>query len=455
MSYLLKKDSQNITYISFMNESIYSKAIPSKYNSRIVPIARNCTSVYFASLDSQKNLHIIYKSKDNKIIHVKEENDNYTRDIILDDRQNTYNISNLQFICHKEDIYLFYTANNPYDESYDLIFHHLNDTNSSPQSLLSLPRLDSKYDLTISDNKLILMCTTKNEEYELGLYSYDFTNKDWGLERSIKKQNNPLTYSSLCNDNSCLHIVYMCEQFGQNQLYYLNTKDDVSSLIYTSPNTIEPIIFKYQELIWINWIELKTSKLTFSTNNGISFSDVTKGSSQQDNIDKIHFTNIVDQLYGQRYYGFINQNINLLVLSQIDLENILLNQSMNRELSLLLNSLLQKQQPTLMAASTNPDQSDNIENIDSLIEIQDTIVQQYNELTNFAKQLQDEGKKWRNKYTKAEMDIKKLKEEIKFLTAKSKGENIQTAEISNEAVDETIETSKKDDPTINNELLEQ
>lgn len=413
-----------------MNDSIYSKTLPATRNNRLMTIARNATKVFFANMDEQYHLNIIYKTTDNQIVHIKEENNTYNRKVLLDDKSNVYNISNLQFICFNNNIYLFYTANNPYDNTYDLIFHNIYDTSSSPQSLLSMIDLNAHYELTVINHQLTLLCITKNEAYELNLYTYDTNTNEWQINTSIKQQSNPITYATLCNDQEKPHILYMSEQFGQNQLYYTDIRSP-EKLLYTSPYAIEPSIFKYQGFLWVNWLERKEGKFICSVDNGTTFGDVNKGSIEEDTMEKLFFTNHYDQVYGNRFYGTPNPTLNLFILSQIDVDNILLNNNINKEMKILLNNLVGKK-PKLAAASTR---SEN--DVESLKNIQENIIQQYNELSEFAKQLQEEGKKWRGKYNKAEIEIKRLKKEIDAL--KSKNTSLEAATSSNEK-NATIET---------------
>ncbi|MFP4698519.1 MAG: hypothetical protein ACLFMO_07415 [Eubacteriales bacterium] len=421
MSYLLKREKEQLEYLSIINNNLYYKLFPNKSHQRLTTLARNVNGTYTATLDENKKIHIIYKNNENKIIHLNEENKKYNRTILLDDKNDTYKISNIKLITFNQNLFLFYTALNPYDNTYDLIFHQINDTNASPQSLISLSNLNSSYDLTVTNNKLYLLCITKQENYELCLYSYDATNNNWLLESSIKNQSNPILYTTCCNDASgYLHLAYINEQFGQNQLYYINTNDKKEKLIHTSPYEINPVIFKYKDFLWINWIENKKNNFVFSIDQGVNFSNTTKAS-LQDDFKIIHFVNSIDSLNGNKFYGSVNQIPTISILSNIDIDNILLTNNLNKELNLLIKNLQNNQNPN----------KNNTEDIEQLIDVQKNITSQYNDLSEMAKRLQEEGKKWKTKCLKSELEVKKLKKEIGVLKSNNTTatREVKTAEL--------------------------
>jgi hypothetical protein len=434
-----------------MNDHLFYKTFTGKYNNRLISLARNASTVYASTLDENRNMQIIYKSKDHKIIHLNETDGSYNRTIILDDKSNTYNISNLKVTSYNGHLFLFYTANNPYDGTCDLIFHQIDDVNASPQSLFAMTELNASYDITVIKNKLYLLCFTKDKDYELGLYAYNPKTKEWLLEQVLKNQSNPITYATFCKDAaSNLHIIYMSEQFGQHQLFYLNTQNLSPRLLHTSAFSLEPIVFKYKNHLWVNWLENKTNKFIFSIDNGFSFCEELKSTLQQDNLELINFINPVDALYGTKYYGTVGSSPVLSVLSQIDLENILLDQNTNQELNLLINHL-QDQPREVSAASIS---TEEVEELEYLKQVQDTITKQYNELSNFAKQLQEEGKKWKNKYMGAELEMRKLKEEISSLkTQQAKPTVKQQVSLTEEVKSEAQSDDTKDDIKIDKDNL--
>ena len=413
MSYLIKKSPNSIFGILYQNDSLILKTYSSKY-SRPISLARNMTPVYSAALDTNNGINIVFKSKDNKIIHLKENNLNYLRNIILDDQNNTYNISNMRLISCNDNLYLFYTALNPYENTNDLIFHNITNSTSPPQSIVSLTNINSSYDIISLNGKLYLVCYNKSTQYELNLFSFDLQNNNWTLEKTLHTQTNPITYTSFCHDcHNNLHIVYISENFGSYQLYYINNSQTQQKLIHSSAYSIEPIIFQYKEYIWINWIENNVNKMTFSDIDNANFSSISKASFQLDYMDIVYLINPYDEICGQKFYGSIIQNPIISVLSQIDLDNMLLNNNLNTELNLLIKNVNKKS--NYNNTEDEPENDLNSE-INYLKQVQHSIKQQYDDLAKLAKNLQEEGKHWKSKYLKSEMEVKKLKDELKVLS---------------------------------------
>lgn len=407
--------------IYYMNDNLLIKTYPNRYN-RTITLARNSSPIYTAALDSNNNIHIVYKNRENKIIHLSESNTNFKRNIILDDVSNNYQITNMNLIIFNQNMYLFYTAKNPYDQSYDLIFHQFDNNNESPQSLVSLIDLSSSYDVILLNNQIKVICFTHSENYQINLFTYDISSKEWLEENILLKQTMPIHYLSTCIDaNTNMHITFVSEQFGRYQLHYKNEHSSNSQLLYTSPFNLEPIIFEYEKFLWINFLENNTNKMMFSTNNGMQFSEVSKASLQNEYLEKVFLITPNDLIYGKKYFGLMNPNPIISIFSQIDLHNILLTQNTNPELTMLIKSLQSKKELSVQDNTLK-------EEINYLKQVQESITNQYNDLSKFAKDLQKEGKNWKNKYLKSEIQINKLKESIQAL---KKDKILQTTSILN------------------------
>ena len=410
MSCLLKRNQQ-LHSIYHLNDQLFYKVTPNR-NNRSITLARNATPTYTATLDNNNQIHIVYKNNENKITHLYEISNTFHRNVILDDTTNTYNINDLKLVSDKKDVYLFYKANNPYEHTFDLIFHKLGEENSAPQSILSLINSKSSFDVILINNKIHIICCNRNQGFELNNYSYDTITEKWLLEDTLCTQTTPIQYTSICkdnNNNNLLHVIFATEQFGSYQVYYINSITKKSKLLYTSPYDIKPIIFKYKSFLWINWIESNTNNLIFSTNDGESFSNITKASLQLEQYELINFISNDDLLQGNKYYGISTPTPTISILSQIDFDNLLAQDNTNTELNIIIDSLA-----SIKAVSAT-NYHELLKENKQLKEVQKNIEQQYNNLSDFAKKLQEEGKRWKNKNLKHEMEIKKLKNSVKPL----------------------------------------
>lgn len=408
MPYLLSKNNTNVL-VDKTGENIYYRNYPSMYNSRAIVVAKTSSNEYTAQIDSDNNMHIIYKSSNNSIIHLYESNGKFDKKIVLDDFNNIYKISNLKYICDEKN-YLFYCAVNPYEKTSDLIFHSFSKTEDiEPQSLLTLPNLNSPYECILHNRMIYLLCSVQNEnKYELNLYRYNIAEDTWYDYETIVTLTNPINDYSLCIYNDEIRVAYVVEQFGYNKLLYTSKSDHWSEPIeiYSCGQKLSPIIFTYNNIIWINWKEQNLLKASLSSNNGKFFTEAQKCSAQSSESTHYYFYGCKNKnLWGNKFYGYINKHPILAILSQVDTDNILLYNHNNLEMKSIIN-----------AFTTNNNSVDKKEikkELDYQLQVQEQITTQYNELAELAKELQNEGKKWKSKYFKAENEIKKLKKKLR------------------------------------------
>lgn len=409
MPYLLSKNNTTNLLIDKTGESIYYRMYPTKYNQRAVVIARSLNSDFSAALDDNKRLHLIYKSSTNGLVHLYEVNNKFDSDPLLEDPNNAYQITNLKYLNHGKN-YLFYCAYNPYEKTSDLIFHRFMDKeHTEPQSLFSIPNLTTNYECLIEDNTLYLLCQILGEEgqYELNLYTYNMNTSDWDDYITVAKSINPYMDYSLCVHDGHVHVTYVERDKGKNVMYYIQKNDTFGEAteITSSNSILSPIIFIYNHIIWINWKENNQLIHTLSSNNGESFNQPHPCSAQSPEARHYYFYGYSNpNLIGHKFYGYINGHPILAVLSQVDTDNILLNNYNNLELKSLINNF---------AALDNNRLKNLSQQVENQKEIQENISQQYDTLAKMAKELQTQAKMWKSKYGQSEKEVKKLKKKLR------------------------------------------
>lgn len=411
MAYLLINNEENIL-INKVGESIYFRTYPQKYSQKSSILGKSNQHEYCASIDDNRNIHLVYKTAQNVILHLSGKENNFSATTILDDYENNYSISNLQIVSQAKS-YLFYSAINPYEHTSDLIFHNFTDSiNSAPQSLLALPNLNSKYQCFIEGNFIRLICCILNENnYELNLYTFDLTINEWENYDTLVASEYPITDFCFAECKEGIHVTYVIEKFGHSTLYYGQMKQDhlISLEILALGQKIKPILFLYNDVIWINYLTSLTLYSTFSTNGGRSFSEPNRCTLQNNSIIDITLLGCKNpNLSGHSFLGYIDHQPNIAVLSQIDVDHILFYSSTNVELREMLKGSVSTPTPL-----PTPETNDQLEKLQQevlhLRELQKSITNQYNELANFTKDVQYEGKKWRKKYQRLTREVKEVK----------------------------------------------
>jgi hypothetical protein len=409
MPYLLSKNTESNLLIDKTGESIYYRHYPIKYNQRAIVIAKSSNNEYAASLDEYKNIHIIYKNSTNSLVHLYETNNKFEIVNLLDDYNNTYQISNIRYLYYKKN-YLFYCAYNPYERTSDLIFHpFMQNEKTEPQSLISVPSLNTPYECIIENNTIYLLCQVLNDagSYELNLYKYNISNSSWDDFETLTTSIIPFLDYNICINYAKIYVTYVKKDMNKNIMYYIFKENNWSLPIeiYTSNNFISPIIFSYNNIMWINWKENNKLMYSLSCNDGVTFTKASLCSAQSKEARPYYFYGYNNNnLIGNKFYGFINKYPIFAVLSQIDTDNILLSSQNNFEIKSIINNFTSKEMYNSIKLKKE---------LEEQKKVQENITKQYDGLAKMAKELQSQAKMWKSKYTQAEQETKKLKKKLR------------------------------------------
>lgn len=402
MPYLIIKDNEENVLVDKAGENIFMRIYPMNYSQRTNVI---CKSIYneYTVAEKKGSIQIVYRTSKNSVIHLSEEGTFFAKKTLLEDFENNYNISNLKLLCDKKN-YLFYCAVNPYENTNDLIFHIFsNNEEKAPQALLSLPQLHSKYQCEMIDDKIYLMTSIyQDQRYELNFYIYNIEMEQWEEFETLFTSEYPITDFCFVKKNNEISISYVIEQYGHYSLYYAK-KDNRgirTTEIYSAGQKMNCILFIYNKVIWINYKINDTLFYSFSTNNGRDFSEGIKCTVQNNSVDNIKLLlKNKPSLIGNNFFGYIGKHPYVVILSQIDVDNILFYSGENTELKKLLE----------VTFDHNPGsgkKDEFMEEINRLRKVEQEIYDKYNELVQFTKEVQAEGKKWKKKYKRVERENK-------------------------------------------------
>ena len=408
MPYLLSKNNTSNLLIDKTGESIYYRRYPIKYNQRAVVIAKSTNNEYAASLDEYSNIHMIYKNSSNGLVHLFEKNSKFEATNLLDDYENKYQISNIKYL-YKQKNYIFYCAYNPYEQTSDLIFHSFKDNEKTePQSLFSVPTLSCPYECILNKKIIYLLCQILNDQgnYELNLYKYNTSSLQWEEFENVVDSTSPFIDYSLCFHEGKICITYVKRDMNNN-IYYISKSNtwDKPVKIYSTNELISPIIFLYNNIIWINFKENNKLKYSLSCDNGNTFTEPKLCSAQNPEARHFYFYGYREgNLYGNKFFGYIYKYPILAVLSQVDTDNILLSSQTNLEIKSIIGNFTSNEMYNMTLLKKE---------LEEQKEVQKNITIQYDNLAKMAKELQNQAKMWKSKTTQAEHEIKKLKKKLR------------------------------------------
>ncbi|NLI89750.1 MAG: hypothetical protein GX366_05010 [Epulopiscium sp.] len=425
MPYLIRMNETQLLLLNHSNNNgVYSQILSSTGLSRPTIISRNPSSNYSATLDDDKNLHILLQPSKEQVIHLHYQDKNVTRNTILEDPKNIYNFSNLKTIHATNQVHLFYTAKKPNEDSYELIHHILckeDKFETCPILSFSSETLGFRYQCY--DGKIFILYGELSDTYCLNIIVYQ--DNSWTKPIIIKKSTFPIDDFQFCIDNQGrIHIVYVYEKYGRYHLSYKQYfgegfSDDHS--LYSTSTIIYPTIFTYHGGVWINFIGDDKLQMILSMDNGASFSKNVDCSMQTNDLRRCNFLSAPDifplNFNCNTIFASLSYPIRSGVISSIDMINFHPDLRPNTELELFIDGIIHTfsgDSPTTNTPAAPQDIINRIKDLEvennELKQIQENMVQQYNDMAELTKKIQDEGKKWRDKA----LDLTKELEEDKL-----------------------------------------
>lgn len=443
MSYLLRAQQEMILVDYNPRSGLYYQNFKNGQSSKINSLMANAVNHYSAALSDRNKIHIVCKNVKNQITSLIQSSNGFDKEILLDDFNNTYEICNLYTLIVHNQQHLFYCASNPTKYSKELIHHIISKEPLPPQSVATIPELTTSYDCFIHNNILYLLVIVKEDQkYVLGIRSYNSYSREWGPLEVITSSNLPISSCKLCIDRENIyHITFIEERYGQYQLLYCRKKEEeISStrVLHATAHPISPTLFIYHDTLWINWIEANQLKMKCSVNQGEDFSPASPCSTSSTKIKPYYFVqnpNIKDKkLICNQMYAFESSMPRLAVVYMLDMDSIHPDLIPNKELTLYLDCFKQFFSPTIPKEHTEKLQALLEENT-QLKEIQNNIMQQYEQTANLARQIQEEGKKWRNRCLEAEQAAKKYQQKLNKLTKSVQDRTENESRVSSEEDD--------------------
>ena len=412
MSYLIYTEKKQLLLINHsVKNGLYSQTLSSSGISRPLTIHRNPTSEYSATIDHNYNLHIITKPSPDQVTHLHYKDNNLRRNIILEDPKGIYHFSNLHLLSSKDHVHLFYTANQPIGDSRDLLHHILCLENKiEPCPIMSLSPNNLGFRYMSYNNTIYVLYGDLATEYSLYLMTYK--NNQWTPASLISASSFPIDDFQFCIDyQGTMHLIYVQEKYGRYHLIYKKNQNNSWSdetLLYTTSSSIYPSIFSYHQGIWITYKEDNELQMVLSMDGGNKFSQNVKCSLQEGNLKRCHFVSAPDSLpdsfNGNILYAFLIPSIRIGVICQLDMVGLHPDMIPNTELELFLDGIFYSlsQNPAQLASPTpSPDVASNLatlkEENEELKKIQQHMIDQYNDMAELTKKIQEEGKKWRSK----------------------------------------------------------
>jgi len=452
MACFLKNPDGTLIMVNYSpRKGLYYQIFMDDHTSRPNLLLANGTYEYSAFLDENSNLHVIAKNDKSQIIHFQLLSNKIEKEIILDDYANEFKISDIFALSFKNQVHLLYYADNPSTKNTELIYQLLKKPYCAPVPLGEIPNREINFDcIRQKDNVLLSMISKEQDDYTINIKALNPQSNKWVDFYQPVKSKFPVKYCKLILDQSGIcHLLYIQEQYGQYQLIYKNNKEGWSNShpLYSCGYFIKPVLFIYQDALWINWNENGTFKSLLSVDMGDSFSETIHNSIQDSGASIHYYENklsdsplICNQLYGISHYP-----PQFVLLYNLDMDGIHPHLKVNNELKLYLTHIKKQLNISVSKRKLEEENHRLKDELEKMTNIQMDISHQYNELAELARKIQEEGKKWRNLNKEAKSEIEFHKKRIKQL------EKISEAKISTEN-QKQVELPKEDEKKEKEEI---
>lgn len=404
MAYLIRTKEGELLFIHYApRNGLYYRRFTDHPSPRTTTLASNSMGEYTAVLDNQKDLHVIYKNTKQQIIHMRPFTSGGSGRVILDDINDQYKICNLYACFLDQELHLFYNALHPETSQSELIHHCFSsEPQRAPHALGMIPNLGTSYQCIVSQDKIFLLSIFQETQYSLNIHTYEKSTQKWIPPTIISNSSFPISHSHCClHPSGQLHLLYTQEKYGQYQLYYVNDLSDHTNpvLLYSCAHPIQPFFIYYRQGLWIHWLEGDQCKIMLSVDEGKTFSAPQRASLPTSDPVVFHYTSPTHTtskiLSCSQIYGTLLPHPSCAILAPLDMDQLHPYLPTNEELKLYISKYTSI---PLQNKSEEEELEALIEENKELKELQESITEQYNELYRLANELQEEGKKWRDRY---------------------------------------------------------
>lgn len=294
------------------------------------------TDNYAATLDNNANLHLITESSKNQILYVHFDKGIPTKKIVLEDPNHYYMFKHLSLQSLDDNLYLIYSVKHPTGNVRSLMYQPLKPSALNLSVLIQSIPDNCIVKILSTPNKLYIVYTDFDSSYQIKLVTLSASGTEHML---IYSSSLPITDFNCCLSNHILHITYIKDAYGKQQLSYINTKN-LSELLLDMPHQVlAPSIFNYLNFLWITYPYGDKLFMLLSTNNGNTFS-IPVPTSLQGVCTSYTYSGVPEfELNATSLYGLLSSPLRLGVISAIDLKGIHPDLQPASELELLLEGM--------------------------------------------------------------------------------------------------------------------
>lgn len=336
MPFLLRTPDHFVMIENKPRQGIFSQLYTKDGFLKSTQIHAFATDNYTATLDTNGFIHLVTESSKNQILYIHFEKGIPSKKIVLEDPHHYYMFRHLHLQSLDGRLYLIYSVKHPTGNGRSLMYQPLDPSQLNISVLLQSIPDNSIIKMLPTPSKLYIVYTDFTTHYELKLATLSSS----GIEHSmIYSSTLPITDFNMCLVHHTLHLTYIKDAYGKQQIAYINTHTFSESLLDMRGQSIAPSIFNYLGHLWIAYPYGSKLFMLLSTDGGEHFSIPVTSSSEGHFMPYYYVGPPSFELNTTLLYTSTTQTLRLGVLSAIDLKGIHPDLKPSSELELLLEGM--------------------------------------------------------------------------------------------------------------------
>jgi hypothetical protein len=281
---ILTDSCQNVCSFQWRNKTIFAyffNISSGEMEKKI--IVEDSLEEYDVAIGENDYIYLIYQNIDRHLVLVTIFRDYI--DIVTLTEEPISNVYDLSILLDREEIHIFYNTLLKEDEKVYRLYHHHYDENTWITNIvedIKVKQVLNSFCLTLKDYSIfIFYYDCVEEEEEIFLKKYDTVQKKWLEKQKITYGFNSKLYMDILIEKNILHIVYSQNFDGNLSIVY--EKYDIvgveavllkKEILSNAENCLYPTIIKYEDKLWVAWIEYDAVLSRFSIDGGENWSSI-------------------------------------------------------------------------------------------------------------------------------------------------------------------------------------
>ncbi|OON96822.1 MAG: hypothetical protein ATN31_01645 [Candidatus Epulonipiscioides saccharophilum] len=332
-------ESENLlTKIEKVKQNLIAQVFGVTGISKTITLITNCSDDFCSITDDSGTIHTMAKNLKGQMIYITCKNTNVKRTLLFEELDGQFIFSNFHLIYLNKILYFFYTAYEQATETKTLLQQIITLQQPSVESIVTNFTANEFSCLATAEAIFILF---QSEENSHEIQCLTLTANEIKLEPIISSDLPILEYTATLI-NKDIHIVYLQNMYGQNQLIY--SVGDHAVALATALRLENVTLLKYLDCLWINFLDNGILYTVLSVDNGQSFSSPAK-SSIQGNLFLARITFQSDlPLDVNNIFFQVGTSVRMAVISHLDTIGIHPDLPENVELEMFMEGMMVKNQ---------------------------------------------------------------------------------------------------------------